>query len=296
MPTVVNLDGRLVEPAEARVSVFDRGFLQGDSIYEVLRTYGGHLFEPAAHLARLARSAARARLDLPWSAERCLEELARTVKASLGGDPADAEAAPWNVGERSVRVVMTRGGGEAAPDVPPAAVVIAERLAAPPHRAYRDGVALVAVEVDRSADDPTVKTGARLGHAHALRLARAAGAHEALFADARGLISEGTSSNVFLVRRGQLATPPIGSGLLEGVTRGLVLRLAHQEGIPVAEAPLHRADLASADELFVTSTGREILPAASLDGRAVGGGRPGPVTQQLHAAFRRLADAAARGG
>ena len=96
MPTVVNLDGRLVEPAEARVSVFDRGFLQGDSVYEVLRTYRGRLFEPQAHLTRLARSAARARLDLPWDAARCVVELERTVAASLGGDPADPAAAPWN--------------------------------------------------------------------------------------------------------------------------------------------------------------------------------------------------------
>lgn len=295
MPTLVNLDGRLVAPAEARVSVFDRGFLQGDSVYEVLRTYGGRLFEAQAHLARLARSAERARLDLPWDPARCIAELGRTVAASLGGDPPDPEAAPWNVGERSVRLVMTRGGGEAAPEVAPAAVVIAERLVGPPARAYAEGVALIAVEVDRSADDPTVKTGARLGHAHALRLARAAGAHEALFTDARGLVSEGTSSNVFAVRRGHLATPPIGAGILEGVTRGLVLRLAREEGLKAEEAPLHRADLAAADELFITSTGREILPAATLDGRKVGPGKPGPVTRRLHAAFRRLADAAARG-
>ncbi|HYG68431.1 MAG TPA: aminotransferase class IV, partial [Anaeromyxobacteraceae bacterium] len=111
MPLVVNLDGRLVPPAEAKVSVFDRGFLYGDSVYEVLRTYGGRPFEVGPHLARLAHSAARIGLAPPWDAARTEAEIARTLQASRGHDPSDPEAAPWNVGERYVRVVMTRGAG-----------------------------------------------------------------------------------------------------------------------------------------------------------------------------------------
>jgi branched-chain amino acid aminotransferase len=295
MPTAVNLDGALVPPGEARVSVFDRGFLQGDSVYEVLRTYGGRPFEPGRHLARLARSAERAALPLPWDAGRALREIERTLEAARGPDAPAPGAAPWNAGERSVRLVVTRGGGEAWPSVAPAWLVIAEPLHAPPLAAYREGVRLELVEVDRSGVDASAKTGARLSHVLALRAARAAGAEEALFADARGRVTEGTSSNLFLVRAGRLVTPPLAAGILEGVTRGLVLALARQEGVPVEEAPVAEAELGAADELFITSTAREILPATRLGDRPVGDGRPGPVTGALRAAFRRLADAAARG-
>ncbi|HET9552232.1 MAG TPA: aminotransferase class IV [Anaeromyxobacteraceae bacterium] len=295
MPTAVNLDGAIVPPAEARVSIFDRGFLQGDSVYEVLRTYGGRPFEPARHLARLARSADRAGLPLPWDAARARLEIERTLEAARGADAPDPDAAPWNAGERSVRLVVTRGGGEAWPSVAPAWLVIAEPLHAPPLAAYRDGVRLELVEVDRSGVDASAKTGARLSHVLALRAARAAGAHEALFADAHGQVTEGTSSNLFLVRDGRLVTPPLAAGILEGVTRGLVLALARQEGVPAAEAPVAEAELGAADEIFITSTAREILPATRLGELHVGDGRPGPVTRRLHAAFRRLADAAARG-
>lgn len=295
MPTVIDLDGRLLPPAEARLPVLDRGLLQGDSVYEVLRTYGGRPFELGQHLSRLARSASLAGLDLPWDESRCAVEVARTVEASRGGDPPEPEAAPWNVGQRSVRVLMTRGGGEAAPEIPPAAVIIAEPLRAPPLRAYLEGVRLLLVEADRGRVDPAAKTGNRLTHVLALRAARAAGAHEALFADAAGRVTEGTSSNLFAVRRGRLVTPPLDAGILEGVTRGLVLRLARQAGVPVDEVGLRAAELAEAEELFITSTGREVLPATRLGDGAVGDGRPGPVTRVLHAAFRALADAAASG-
>lgn len=296
MPTAVNLDGRLVAPAEARISVFDRGFLQGESVYEVLRTYGGRPFELGRHLARLASSAARVGLVLPWDEARLAAEVARTVAAARGDDPPEPGAAPWNAGERSVRVVVTRGGGEAFPSVPPAAVVIAEPIHAPPLAAYREGVRLEVVEVDRSGLDASAKTGNRLSHALALRAARAAGAHEALFADARGQVTEGTSSNLFCVRAGRVCTPPLAAGILEGVTRGAVLALARAEGVAVEEAPLSVDDLRVAEEVFITSTAREILPVSRLGDRPVGTGRPGPVTHRLHRAFRALADAEARRG
>lgn len=295
MPTVIDLDGRLLPPAEAKVPVLDRGLLQGDSVYEVLRTYGGRPFELGLHLARLSRSAALAGLDLPWDEARTAAEVVRTLQVSLGGDGLDPEAAPWNVGERSVRVLMTRGGGELAPDVPPAAVIIAEPLHAPPLRAYREGVKVLLVEADRGRVDPAAKTGSRLTHVLALRAARAAEAHEALFVDAGGRVTEGTSSNLFAVRGGRLLTPPLAAGILEGVTRDLVLSLARGEGVPVEEVPLFPADLERADELFITSTAREVLPATRLGDRPVGRGTPGTVTTALHQAFRRLADAAARG-
>ena len=214
MPTVVNVDGALVAPEHARISIFDRGFLYGDSVYEVIRTYGGRPFEQGAHLARLRRSAERIGLSPRWDAERTAREIARTLEASRGGDRPDPAAAPWNVGERYVRVVMTRGAGEIGLDpalaVDPVAIVLVQPLSGPPASAYRDGVVAAIVGVRRAepdAVDPSAKTGAHLPHVLAVREAREAGAHEALLLDARGFVTEGSSSNVFAVSGGVVRTP-----------------------------------------------------------------------------------------
>lgn len=298
MATLVNLDGALVPPAEAKVSVLDRGFLYGDSVYEVIRTYGGAPFEIGAHLARLAHSAERIGLAPRWDGPRTALEVARTLAAAraLGPAPAPPDAAPWNAGEWYVRVVMTRGAGEIGLDpalaVDPRAILVVQPLAGPPARDYAQGVAAAIVGVRRAspaAVDPSAKTGAHLPHVLAIREARAAGAHEALLLDDGGFVTEGSSSNVFAVSGGRVRTPPLAAGILEGVTRGLVLRLARAEGVPVEEVPLRPEDLEAADEVFITSTMREILPVVRLGGRAVGAGRPGPVTERLHRAFRRLA-------
>jgi len=296
MPTVVNLDGVLGPAEHARVSVFDRGFLYGDSIYEVIRTYGRRPFEEKAHLARLRHSAERIGFSLKWDAARTAREIARTLDASRGVDPVDPEAAPWNVGERYLRVVMTRGAGEIGLDpalaVDPVAVVIAQPLAGPPVRAYREGVKVAIVGLRRAAPeaiDPSAKTGAHLPNVLAVREARSAGAFEALLLDGRGFVTEGSSSNVFSVSGGVLRTPPLAAGILEGVTRGVVLRLARGAGIGVEEAPLLPEDLEGADEVFITSTVREIVPVTRLGEHVVGAGRPGPLTGRLHAEFRAAA-------
>jgi branched-chain amino acid aminotransferase len=296
MPTVVNLDGAIVRPTDARVSVFDRGFLYGDSVYEVIRTYGGRPFELAAHLARLRHSGDRIGLEPKWDAARTAAEIGRTLEAARGGDAPDPGAAPWNVGERYVRVVMTRGAGEIGLDpalaVDPVAIVIVQPLRGPPARAYAEGVAAAFVGVRRAspaAMDPTAKTGAHLANVLAVREARDQGAHEALLLDDRGAVTEGSSSNVFAVRAGRVTTPPLAAGILEGVTRGVVLRLAREIGVAAEEAPLRPEDLEGADEVFITSTVREIVPVTRLGERAVGAGCPGPVTRRLHDAFRRRA-------
>ncbi len=299
MPTVVNLDGTLLPPEQAKVSVFDRGFLYGDSVYEVVRTYGGRPFELGRHLARLRHSADRVGLEPRWDAARTTAEIERTLEASRGGDAPDPAAAPWNAGERYVRVVMTRGAGEIGLDpalaVNPVAVVIVQPLAGPPARAYADGVKAAIVGVRRAspqAIDPSAKTGAHLPHVLALREAREVGGYEALLLDDRGFVTEGSSSNVFAVRAGRVRTPPLAAGILEGVTRGVVLRLAREIGVAAEEVPLRPEDLEAADEVFITSTIREIVPVTRMGERIVGDGRPGPVTHRLHQAFRRLAGGA----
>jgi branched-chain amino acid aminotransferase len=315
VPTVVNLDGVLVPPDRAQVSVFDRGFLYGDSIYEVIRTYAGRPFEEQAHLARLRHSAERIGLAPKWDPARTAREIARTLEASFndsgsglagslgsrdanysGSGVAGEAAAPWNLGERYIRVVMTRGAGEIGLDPAlaqgPVALVIVLPLSGPPASAYRDGVAAVVAGVRRAAPDaidPSAKTGAHLPNVLAVREARAAGAHEALLLDAGGFVTEGSSSNVFAVRGGVLRTPPLAAGILEGVTRGVVLRLARGLGLRAEEVPLLPEELEGADEVFITSTVREILPVTRLGTHVVGSGRPGPVTLRLHGAFRALA-------
>jgi branched-chain amino acid aminotransferase len=299
VPAVVNIDGLLLPPAEARVSVFDRGFLYGDSVYEVVRTYAGRPFELRAHLERLAHSAARIGLTLPWDAPRVAEELRRTLEASRGGDAEDPAAAPWNRAERTARIVMTRGSGDLGLDpalaARPSSVIIVHPLTGPPLAAYRDGVVACVVGVARAAPtaaDPTAKTGLHLPHVLAVQEARLHGAFEALLTDGSGHVTEGASSNLFAVRGGTVITPPLGAGILEGITRGVVLRLAREVGIPTEETALAVDDLTLADELFITSTVREILPVTRIGGRPVGTAGVGPITRHLHGAFRALASGA----
>ena len=301
MGTVVNMDGRLVRPEEAVVSVFDRGFLYGDSVYEVVRTYGQRPFELERHLRRLRRSAERLALELAWDGERTRRELLRTLEAAAAAaEEPDPEAAPWNQGELSLRVIMTRGAGELGLDpalaVGPRAIIVASPLRGPPASAYRDGVScrIVGVRHDApEAPDTTAKTGAHLANVLAVREARAAGAHEALLLDRDGFVTEGASSNLFAVCEGRLETPPLEVGILAGVTRERVLELARAEGLLARERAIRPEDLARADELFITSTAREILPVTALDGRAVGSGRVGPLTTRLRVLFRAAADAEA---
>lgn len=281
MATLVNLDGVLVSPEDARVSVFDRGFLYGDSVYEVIRTYGGRPFELGRHLERLEGSAARIALPLPWSRERFAAELSRTLAA-------DGNA------ESQVRLIVTRGAGELGLDpalaARPLVLLISTPLHPPPPEAYRDGVKAQLVGVRRGEVDPRAKTGNYLANLLALKAAREHGAYEALMVDGRGHVTEGTQSNVFVVKDGVLRTPPVEAGILEGVTRAMVLEVARAQGIPCEETPLLPDDLLAADEAMVTGSVRELVPVVRLgvdgDERPVGDGRVGPVVKRLAAAFR----------
>jgi branched-chain amino acid aminotransferase len=193
---------------------------------------------------------------------------------------------------------MTRGSGELGLDpalaADPLAVIIVRDVAAPPLHAYAEGVAAIFAGTRRPPPDtvdPSAKTGAHLLNVLAVKEARAAGAHEALLLDGHGFVTEGSSSNLFVVRGGRLATPPASAGILVGVTRRAVLLLAQAEGAPVDEVALSPEEVQGADEVFITSTLREILPVVRVGTRRVGAGRPGPVTARLHQAFRRSAGA-----
>jgi branched-chain amino acid aminotransferase len=289
MGTVLNVEGRLVPPEEAVVPVLDRGFLYGDSVYDVVRTYGGRVFELGRHLDRMERSASRIGLLLPPRAQ--LEsELLRTMAAA---DNAESYA----------RLMVTRGEGRfgLSPHLAEGQnrlIIMVRPLEPPAADLYERGLRIAVVRTRRNppqALDPALKTGNYLNAILALREANAAGADDALMLDIRGQVTEASTSNVFFVKGGVVVTPPLALGMLEGVTRGLVIEVARAEGLLVREEPHGPEALVAADEVFVTSTIREIMAVTSLmllesgtpENRAVADGRPGAITRRLHAAFRR---------
>lgn len=288
MSVVCNVEGKLVPPEQAVVPVLDRGFLYGDSVYEVVRTYDARPFELERHLARMERTAQRIDLALPPR-----EVLARELQRTL-----DAADNP----ESYARIVVTRGTGEfgLSPFLARGQnrlVVIVRPLSLPPEEQYESGLQMAIAKIRRNppqALDPALKTGNYLNNILALREAHEAGADDAILLDLRGRVTEGTTSNVFFVQHGVLVTPPLALGMLEGVTRALFIEIAREEGLILREEPHGPEALAAADEVFMTSTLREAMPVTSLaflessgdQFRKVGDGRPGPVTQRLRAAFR----------
>jgi branched-chain amino acid aminotransferase len=280
MTDLVSIDGRVVPPEAATVSVFDRGFLYGDSVFEVLRTYGGALFGFEEHLARLARSAKLALIDFS-DIDLLRREILAVVRAT--GNT-----------ETYIRVVVTRGTGKMLGLDPalaraPSRVVIATAVPPMPREMYERGIAVTTYRTQRVSEG-TSAAGAKLGNyllsILATHEAHARGAEEALILDARGQVVEGTTSNVFLVRDGALITPPDEAGLLAGITRGKVLELAREMAIPIGMRTFPPSELASADEAFITSSIREIVPVIAADGVPAGGGKPGVLTKRLLDAYR----------
>jgi branched-chain amino acid aminotransferase len=283
MPIRVYIDGAVRLPEEAKVSVLDRGFLYGDSVYETIGSMYGRLFATRDHLDRLERSASRIGLRVPPRAE-IEAAIAETVAAA--GNP-----------ETRVRVMLTRGVGKL--DLDPAScddcrlVVIAFPLGAPTAEMLEKGVAVAIVSVTRNsprAIDPAVKSGTYLNNVLALGEARrTSGAYEAILCADDGTVAEGASSNVFAVVGGEVWTPSPDVGILDGITRAKVMQLASAAGIAVVERRIQPDELRGADEAFLTSATRGVLPIATIDGRPVGAGAPGPVTRRLMALYDGLA-------
>jgi branched-chain amino acid aminotransferase len=274
------IDGRIVGPDDARVSVYDRGFLYGDAVFEVLRTYGGVPFALDEHMQRLERSAERVAIELPVDVAALRSEIQRAVSAARNE-------------ESYVRVMVTRGVGPLAidPDTAgkPLRVVLVEPVLGPKPEAYSSGIAAVMVRTKRSVDE-TAAVGAKvsnyLANLLALREAKRRGGQEALIVDASGQVVEGATSNVFAVKEGRVATPPESAGILPGITRSRMIAAAGKLGIEVTQTVLRPDDLYRADEVFITSSIRELLPVVRVDDRVVGEGVPGPISRAIHRAFR----------
>lgn len=278
----VAIDGHLVDARSASVSVFDRGFLYGDSVFETVRTYGCAPFLLSAHMERLAWSAERVGLVLPWSAAELAQEV-ESVAAAVGRELP---------GELALRLMVTRGEGplglDPASATGPRRVLFAYALRPLPASWYTDGIAVVSWPTYRASDAARgAKVGNYLESILAVRHAHAAGAREALIVAHDGHLLEGTTSNLFALKGGALLTPPATDSILPGITRALVLDAAGALGLPAREERFDAQFLASCDEAFVTSTLRELLPIARIDGFSIGSGAGGPTTRRLHQEVRR---------
>jgi branched-chain amino acid aminotransferase len=284
MRELCNVDGRIVPQNEATVPVLDRGFLFGDSVYEVMRTYAGVPFAWPEHLARLRASAAGLLLPLTLSDGDILGRMRATLEAAR--EPADRH-------EAYVRIIITRGVGT-APNIDlayapgPAACLIMVRPAPAMPTAVRLAV-IDRLRVDRRALDPALKSGNYLNNVLGLHEAKAQGADDCVMVNHDGFVTEASTSNVFVVAGGVVRTPPLTAGILAGVTRGLVLAVCQREKVRVEEANFTAAALRRADEVFVSSTLRDVLPVTAIDGTPIGAGTLGPLTSRLRTAYARYA-------
>lgn len=265
------------------MSVFDHGFLYGEGVYEVLRTYGGRPFLFDRHMRRLRNSASMLSLPVPLT-DRELDRRCRETMIAAG------------LGERGreayIRILVTRGIGELSYDPAvcpaPSVVVIVKPHVDPPREVFEQGVAVALVSIIRNHPgtvNPCIKSNNLLNNALAMQEAARRGGFEGVMRNHRGELAEATQSNLFIVKDGAALTPPIDAGLLPGITREFLFEVGRNTGIPVREAVLNDPDLFGADEVFLTSTTRGIVPVVRVDDKPVGSGVPGPVTRTLLQAF-----------
>jgi branched-chain amino acid aminotransferase len=274
-----------ISPIHAAViPVLDHGFMYGEGVYEVLRTYNGLPFLYDRHIARLRRSARALHLDVPFDD--------RTLRGWI--DRTSAAAAIE--GETYIRVLLTRGVGELSYDVratpDPSLVIVVKPLEEPPARIRTEGVRISLVSILRNhpgSVNPVIKSNNLLNNALAMQEAHRRGGEEALMCNYRGELAECSQSNFFLVRDGMVLTPASAAGLLEGITRAFLFEVAGGTGTEMKEGVLFPADLDTADEIFITSTTRELTPVVRIDDRVIGNGRPGPISLALWDEYRRRA-------
>jgi len=283
MGQIVNIDGTLYPPEEAKISVFDHGFLFGDNIYETMRTYRGRVFLIERHLFRMEASANLISLNLPLNQADIQRQIEKT--ASAGGN-----------NESYIRMIVTRGKGAISLDMDSSErasyVIIVKPLEQYPREYYQRGVKLAMVSIrrnDRQSLNPRIKSGNLLNNVLAFMQAKSEGAFEGILCNLAGNVTEATSSNVFLVKDGKLITPSLDSGLLSGVTRGLVLELAAAQQIPIDERNVHPDELLQCDECFITSTTKAIIPVNQISDTRLADA-PGDVTKQLMDAYRKFVD------
>ncbi len=279
--SLIYINGKFVPAEEATVSVFDHGFLYGDGVFEGIRAYGGRVFRLEDHVRRLFDSAQAIMLCIPMSQD----EMAKAIKETLRKN---------NLKDAYIRPIVTRGPGDLGLDpnkcCGSTVIIMAVEWGAMYGSLYEVGLTAVTVTVRRNSPDstpPNTKSLNYLNNIMAKIEANVKGGNEAIILDSQGRISEGSGDNIFVVKGGRIFTPYTINNL-KGITRDAVMELAKSRGIEILERDLGLFDLYTGDEIFVTGTAAEVAPVTKVDGRIIGGGKPGPVTRDLMAAFREL--------
>ena len=280
--SIIYLDGGFVPESEAKVSVFDHGLLYGDGIFEGIRFYNGRVFRLEQHHDRLWDSARSICLEIPMTKEEMTEALLETIRQN-------------GLHDGYIRQIVTRGIGNLglnpAQCKRPTVIIIAATIALYPEEMYRNGLTIVTCATRRSGPatlNPAVKSLNYLNNVMARIEANLAGADEALMLNDAGNVAECTADNVFIIKKGQIFTPPIAAGALRGITRSVVFEIADELGIKISETDISRHDVFVADECFLTGTAAEVIPVIKCDGRVIGTGKPGAISSRIFARFREV--------
>ncbi|PRX30396.1 branched-chain amino acid aminotransferase [Orenia metallireducens] len=276
------LNGKLVDKSEAKVSVFDHGFLYGDGIFEGIRAYNGRVFRFDEHIKRLYESAKAIMLDIPMTPEEMKEAVLETIRAN-------------ELTDAYIRLVISRGVGDLGLDPKKCdqatVIIIASDITLYPEEFYQNGLAVVTVPTRRNipeAINPRIKSLNYLNNILAKIEANQAGVLEAIMLNNEGYVAECTGDNIFIIKDGVLVTPPTYIGALKGIKRGVVLEVAPELGLEVREEVFTRHDIFTADECFLTGTAAEVIPVVKVDGREIDNGKPGEYTAKLIKKFREL--------
>lgn len=280
---LVHIDGQYLPKSEAKVSVFDHGFLYGDGIFEGIRLYQGNVFRLEEHLERLEWSAKAICLELPWSRKAISDIVCETCRRN-------------DLKDGYIRLVISRGTGDlglSPKNCPrPSIVCIADKIALYPEALYTQGMRIITAPTRRispAALPPMIKSLNYLNNILAKIEAQQHGFHECLMLNEQGFVAECTGDNVFLVHKGRLLTPASHSGALVGITRQVAMEIAAELGLQVVETNLTRYDVWNAEECFLTGTAAEVIPVIEVDARRIGDGKPGPQTARILEVFRRKA-------
>jgi len=280
---LVYIDGEYLPQEEAKISVYDHGFLYGDGVFEGIRAYHGRVFKLDEHLDRLYRSARAIMLEIPLSREALRAAVLESLKRN-------------RLSDGYVRLIVTRGRGDLGLDprkctAGPSVVIIADKIALYPPEMYEKGLEVMTVATRRNLPEalsPAIKSLNYLNNIVAKLEVIRAHLLEGIMLNHQGFVAEATGDNIFIYRQNRLITPPLWVGILEGIRRDTVMDLAREAGLSVAEEVFNQYDLYNADECFLTGTAAEIVPVVKIDGRVVGEGKPGPITKDLIARLREL--------